>query len=205
MDAEAPRGNHYTRERGCVVIRCSCGNPLVSVEAICERCDSPVSNPAMASFLHTVGYSIEPYRCTCGETSYLLWNYGKQRSSILACSRECAIHMSTRYTDPFQPETNERPLDALVASMPNMVQLPDGRLFPCYNGEVLTWALGSHFTHADELEGYPRTKAQIAALRAHRPDVLEYECRQLVKSALADRLFGHKAEELLNLIDEHSA
>lgn len=79
--------------------------------------------------------------------------------------------------------------------------LEDGRQFPQWNGETLSWDIGASFTLADEREGYPRTKAIIAAFREHRPEQLERERRELLKSALGDRVLGHNARKLLGLIE----
>lgn len=75
-------------------------------------------------------------------------------------------------------------------------------MFPQHNGEALPWSLGAVFTYQDELDGYPRCRAVIDALQEHRPDQLEQERRELIKSSLCDRLFGGNAKRLLKLIEE---
>jgi hypothetical protein len=79
------------------------------------------------------------------------------------------------------------------------ITLKDGRTFPSYNGEILSWDLGSSFTLRDEQEGYPRTCAIIAAMREHRSEQLDRERRELLKASF-DRMFGHNARKLLALI-----
>ncbi len=83
----------------------------------------------------------------------------------------------------------------------SLIQLEDGRTFPHYKLEILSWSIGSAFTLQDELESYPRTKAIIEAMRIHRPEQLERERHELIKSMLCDRIFGHNAGKLLKLIE----
>jgi hypothetical protein len=80
------------------------------------------------------------------------------------------------------------------------ITLEDGRMFPVFNNEILSWDTGSAFTPRDEQEGYPRTRAIIAAMRQHRPEQLERERRELLKASF-DRMFGHNARKLLTLIE----
>jgi hypothetical protein len=84
--------------------------------------------------------------------------------------------------------------------MNTTVTLEDGRIFPEYNGEVLSWSIGSCFTYADKLSGYPKTKAIIRAMMEHRPDQLRRERYDLWRSC-SDRMFGHNAKHLLAVID----
>jgi hypothetical protein len=81
-----------------------------------------------------------------------------------------------------------------------MITLPDGRVFPEYNGEVLSWDINSSNHSLDQGEGYPRTKAIIRAFRDHRPDQLRQE-RYGLWRACSDRMFGHNAKRLLAIVD----
>lgn len=79
------------------------------------------------------------------------------------------------------------------------------QIWPELNGERLSWSIGSYHTHAEQSAGFPKMRAVIRAMIAHRPDILHEERRQLVKSSLCDRLFGHNAEIALRVIDEELA
>lgn len=81
----------------------------------------------------------------------------------------------------------------------DLVRTADGREFPTYQGEFLSWDIGSSFTPRDQSEGYPRTRAIIRAFAKHRPDVLDRERSSLINSSF-DWMFG--ATKLLSLIDE---
>ena len=83
-----------------------------------------------------------------------------------------------------------------------IVTFPDGRVFPEYDGEALSWDPGSYFTHGQEQLGYPKSKAVIRAMRTHRPDQFEKEKRQLVKDSFG-RMFGHNAKKLLALYESN--
>jgi hypothetical protein len=85
--------------------------------------------------------------------------------------------------------------DATVAT------LADGRVFPIYDGEVLSWSPGMYHTHAEAEIGYPRMHAVIRALMEHRPEHLERERREMLKGSF-DRMFGHNAKVVLEVIEE---
>ena len=57
--------------------------------------------------------------------------------------------------------------------MPNIITLPDGRIFPTYMGEILSWSLT--YMPRDEAENFPRLRAVIRAMRTHRPEQLRVE------------------------------
>ncbi len=83
----------------------------------------------------------------------------------------------------------------------NLIKLPDGREFPSYNGEALSWNIDGAATHADELAGYPKTRAVIQAMRESRPDELVQKHAELVKGSF-DRTFGGNAKKLLKVVEE---
>ena len=84
--------------------------------------------------------------------------------------------------------------------MSTTITLDDGRIFPVYQNEVLPWNVGSQ-TARDENEGYPRTRAIIAAMHKHRPQQLETERQSYLKHSF-DPMFGHNARKILKLIEE---
>lgn len=84
--------------------------------------------------------------------------------------------------------------------MSELITLPDGRVFPCYNSEALPWSIGACFHIRDQQEGYPRTLAILRAVKAHRPEQFEQERRDLVRSSLGG-VFRHNARELLRLLE----
>ena len=77
----------------------------------------------------------------------------------------------------------------------------DGRQFPTYDGELLSWDISSAGTIRDEQEGWPRTRAIVRAFIAYRPEQLERERRNLVKASF-DRIFGKNAEKLLDVVEQ---
>jgi hypothetical protein len=85
-----------------------------------------------------------------------------------------------------------------------LVQLADGRVFPQFNGETLSWSIGLYHTLAEEKQNYPRARAVIRAMCEHRPMDLERERRELVKVSF-DRMFGHNARKLLAVVNEEIA
>lgn len=76
----------------------------------------------------------------------------------------------------------------------------NGNLFPSYNGEALSWSIGLYHTFSEEQAGFPRARTVIAAMREHRPEQLERERRDML-SASFDRMFGHNARKMLDLIE----
>ena len=77
----------------------------------------------------------------------------------------------------------------------------DGRVFPEYGGELLSWSIGSYMTHSESQRGYPKARAVIQAMAQHRPDQLERERREMLKASMSDRMFGHNAKKELDLIE----
>ncbi len=80
------------------------------------------------------------------------------------------------------------------------VKLPDGRVFPTYNGETLSWSLDLYHTYGEEKAGYPRLGAVVRAMREHRPEQLAREVADL-KRACFDRVFGRSAQRLLDAVN----
>jgi hypothetical protein len=74
-----------------------------------------------------------------------------------------------------------------------------GNLFPCYNGELLSWSPGLYFTHG-EAPDYPRARYVLAAMREHRPEQYEQERKLAVKHSLTERVFV-AAREYVKLFD----
>lgn len=79
-----------------------------------------------------------------------------------------------------------------------VITLEDGRVFPVYEGQPISWHL--YNSSSEEQKGYPRARAVIAAMMVYRPEELARERRDLLKSSLHDRMFGHNAKKLLALI-----
>jgi hypothetical protein len=77
--------------------------------------------------------------------------------------------------------------------------LPDGRVFPVYEGQPLSWSIGLYMTPNEQHLGYPRSKAVVNAMRVHRPDQLERERRDSVRASFG--MFRGNAATLLRLID----
>ena len=80
-----------------------------------------------------------------------------------------------------------------------LVTLDDGRIFPCWGTEILSWDICSGASLKDELEGYPRTRAIIHAMRIERPEQLRREIADLQRHQF-DRCFGSNARKLLTVI-----
>lgn len=80
------------------------------------------------------------------------------------------------------------------------ITLDDGRIFPAYQGKALCWSVGLYMTTNEAMCGYPKAKTVIAAMRAHRPDELERERREMLKASF-NRMFGHNAKTCLALIE----
>ncbi len=74
----------------------------------------------------------------------------------------------------------------------------NGRLFPAHNGKALSWVISA--THEDRVEGFPRLRSVIRAMRELRPEQLAQERRELIKDSFG-QLFGHNAKELLKVIE----
>ena len=85
----------------------------------------------------------------------------------------------------------------------NTIVLSDGRRFPLSaTGKVLSWSIGLYNTLAQERLGYPDCREVIRAMITYRPEQLHTEKRDLLKSSMADRLFGHNAKKMYELICE---
>lgn len=85
-----------------------------------------------------------------------------------------------------------------------LITLSDGRVFPQYEGETLSWYIGLYHTTAEERLGFPRMRTVIRAMLAHRPEDLERERYQMLKASF-DRVFGRIARVMLAVIDEEIA
>lgn len=79
------------------------------------------------------------------------------------------------------------------------ITLDDGRVFPVYEGHAISWAFDNCL--AEQHKGYPKMRAVIRAMKAHRPEQLQHERRQLVRDSL-DRLFGQVAQRMLVVLEE---
>lgn len=88
--------------------------------------------------------------------------------------------------------------------MSTTITLEDGRAFPVYNGEALSWSPGLYNTWNDQHNGYPKTKAVLAAMLEHRPEQLEAERREMLKASF-NSMFEHNAKKMLDLIEECQA
>ena len=80
-------------------------------------------------------------------------------------------------------------------------QLEDGRTFPAYNGETLSWSPGLYTSLIEQRAGYPRMRAVLRAMKEYRPEQLERERRALLKASF-DRMFGNAAKASLRVIEE---
>lgn len=87
--------------------------------------------------------------------------------------------------------------------MADLVTLDDGRQFPQYNGEALTWDPGCYHTIAEEQAGFPRMRAVIQAMRVHRPEQLEHQRMEMLKGSF-NKMFGHNARKALAIIEEET-
>lgn len=79
----------------------------------------------------------------------------------------------------------------------------DGRVFPVYDGELLSWNIDSYVTPNEAAADYPRARTVIAAMREHRPAQLERERFELLEASF-DRMFGQNAARVLRLIDSEN-
>lgn len=83
-----------------------------------------------------------------------------------------------------------------------VITLEDGRMFPVYEGEPLSWILDNSF--GEQQKGYPKARAVIRAMMVYRPEQLERERREMLKCSF-DRMFGMNAKRMLDLIEEELA
>jgi hypothetical protein len=86
-----------------------------------------------------------------------------------------------------------------VTNEETTITLPDGRVFPVFEGEALSWDLGFYFTPAEEKAGLPKLRAVYAAAKEHRPELIEREEAVLLRAQF-NRMFGFNAERLLNIL-----
>lgn len=77
----------------------------------------------------------------------------------------------------------------------------DGRMFPAFEGCTLAWSIGFYTSTNEERAGYPRMRAVIQAMLAYRPEQVERERREMLKSSF-DRMFGHNAKKVLAVIED---
>lgn len=82
-----------------------------------------------------------------------------------------------------------------------MRMLEDGRVFPTYGDEVLSWSIDLYNTWEERLAGYPRARAVITSMDTAR---LQDEYRSWLRSSF-DRMFGHNAKPLLAIIEAELA
>ena len=85
-----------------------------------------------------------------------------------------------------------------------LITLKDGRKFPQYNGETLSWSIGLYHTLTDQREGFPRMRTVIRAMREHRPEELKRERYEMLKASFGN-MFGHNAKIALTVIDQEIA
>lgn len=82
-------------------------------------------------------------------------------------------------------------------------ETPDGRAFPMHEGKLLSWDIGSHNSHNEQQAGYPKMRTVIRAKLQHgRGDEVEGERRDMLRSAMGDRMFGHNARKVLDVIED---
>jgi hypothetical protein len=79
-------------------------------------------------------------------------------------------------------------------------RLADGRAFPTFEGAALSWSLGLYDTPAEAERDFPRMRAVVRAMLAHRPEQLARERRDLSRACLG-RMFGHNARRVLAVVD----
>jgi hypothetical protein len=105
--------------------------------------------------------------------------------------------------DPFQPH----PSCWQHHYLPELVQYgrPErniyGYEFPMYEGELLSWSIGLYMTLEQERLGYPKARIVIQAMQDRRPKQLALERYEMLRGSF-DRMFGHNARKVMELIDE---
>lgn len=78
-----------------------------------------------------------------------------------------------------------------------LTTLPDGRTFPTYDGEVLSWDSGLYMTLTEEKSGYPRARAVLGELDDFALRAIQ---REMLKASL-NQVFGANAKRHLRLIE----
>lgn len=84
------------------------------------------------------------------------------------------------------------------AALRGTIKLPDGRVFPEYNGEALAWDYGLYMTTNEEQAGYPRARVVINELITEDPNRFCREVREMQKAQFG--LFSGNARRALNLL-----
>lgn len=75
----------------------------------------------------------------------------------------------------------------------------NGFLFPSYEGQPLSWAIGLYMTANEAGTGYQKAKIVARSMRDHRPGELESERIAMLKASFG--IFGRNALAELNLIE----
>ena len=81
------------------------------------------------------------------------------------------------------------------------IELADGRVFPCYQGDTLSWDFGMYMTSPEEREGFPRAQRVLSELPAKR---LRQEYSSYLRATF-DNMFGHNAKKAFALIEREMA
>lgn len=93
----------------------------------------------------------------------------------------------------------------MVLRMTTLTTLADGRHFPSYQGEPLSWSIGFYHTGTEQQLGFPRMRAVIQAMLEHgRGAQVEAERREMVRASF-NCMFGHNAKVALKVIEEELA
>lgn len=87
--------------------------------------------------------------------------------------------------------------------MSRTLTLPDGRTFPQYHGEPLSWSIALYLTPAESAQDYPRARAVIRAMQAHRAAALAHERHAVLRGSF-NAMFGHNARLVARLIAEET-
>ena len=85
--------------------------------------------------------------------------------------------------------------------MTQLATLPDGRVFPTFDGETLSWSIGLYMTPNEERAGFPRANAVARAMYKFRLEQLIHERSETLKATF-DSMFGHNAKKTLKIIDD---
>jgi hypothetical protein len=101
--------------------------------------------------------------------------------------------------DTAQTTYNETPIRMNADGL--TVTLEDGRFFPALDGYTLCWSIGSYASWNDQRDGYRKMRAVIRAMMTHRPELVERERREMLKASF-DRMFGHNAQKVLDVIED---
>jgi hypothetical protein len=88
---------------------------------------------------------------------------------------------------------------------PQFITLPDGRRFPAYEGEALSWDFGIYLTAKEEHIGLARARAVLAALAAERSDQLQREYQEALKGCIGTRPQSFSGGQTANTSTEGEA